>query len=117
MRYSRAQVPNPTDLESTRASINGRLISAAASGIPAGTNTNTGGAIGDASALGISVSAAESVAAERIQGTGKAEAGAAGRFNWNAKWLPRCAVSQYRGELPLALAMIELWLVHVSSAN
>jgi hypothetical protein len=40
VRYSRAPVPNPTDLESTRANINGIPISAAAGvsieGIPAG---------------------------------------------------------------------------------
>lgn len=81
MRYSRARAPNPTELESTRASINGIPISATASvsikGMPAGTDANAGGAIGDTSTLGISASAAESVAAERIPGTGEAEAGAA----------------------------------------
>ena len=81
MRYSRARVPNPTDFNSTRASINGILISATAGvsiqGMLAGTDANAGGAIGDASTLGISVSAAEFVAPERIPGTGEAEAGAA----------------------------------------
>lgn len=45
--------------------------------MPASTDANAEGAIGDASTLGISASAAESVAAERIPGTGEAEAGAA----------------------------------------
>jgi len=53
VRYSRARTPNPTDLESTRASIHGIPISAKAGvsieGMPASTHANAGGAIGDAS--------------------------------------------------------------------
>lgn len=79
VRYSRARAPNPTGLESTRASINGIPISATAGasieGMPAGTDANAEGALGDASTLGISASAAEFLAAERIPGTGEAEAG------------------------------------------
>jgi hypothetical protein len=81
VRYPRAQASNPTDLKATRASINGIPISATAGvsikGMLAGTDANAGGAIGDASTVGISASAAESVAAERIPGTGEAEADAA----------------------------------------
>jgi hypothetical protein len=43
--------------------------------MPAGTDANAEGALGDASTLGISASAAEFLAAERIPGTGEAEAG------------------------------------------
>jgi hypothetical protein len=49
VRYSIDRAPNPTDLESTRASINAISISAAASvsveGMPVITDANTGGAI------------------------------------------------------------------------
>lgn len=45
--------------------------------MPASTDANAGGVIGDASTLGINTSAVESVTAERIPGTGEAEAGIA----------------------------------------
>lgn len=78
MRYPGARAPNPTDLESTRASINAVSISTTASvslkRMPAGTNGIARGAIANSSRLGIGASAAEYVAAERIPGTGKIKA-------------------------------------------
>jgi hypothetical protein len=95
VRYSRARAPNPTDLESTRVSINGISISAAfgvsTEGMPAGTDANVGGAIGDASKLGISAPAAESVTVEGGPGTGRGWC--CRSSNWDVKWLSRCWVS------------------------
>jgi hypothetical protein len=80
VRYPRARAPNPDYLKSTRASINGILISATAGvsikGMPASTDTNAGGAIRDASTLGISALVAESITTERIPGTREAKASA-----------------------------------------
>ena len=103
MRYSRARARalNPTDPESTRASINGIPVSATAGvsieGMPASTDANTGGAIGDASTLATRASAAEFITAERVPGTREAEAGAADMSEGHLQGQPvRISIKYYR---------------------